>query len=106
MPDTAEHRAEMHQLATERRTAGKPVWDRKIRLADVFHNEDMTFEQRRDAIVARLRGSNWLKGRDEGDTLVMLVEELADARDADEFDGPWDAIYDEADYDRVWIETR
>jgi len=106
MPDTAEHRADMHQLVQQRRAAGLPVWDRKIRLADIFHNEAMTFEQRRDAIVARLRASAWFKECDEYDDLPQFVEELSETRDVDEFDGPWDCIYDIADADRVWIETR
>jgi hypothetical protein len=106
MPDTAEHRADMFQLAADRRKAGKPIWDRKIRLADVFHAGHLTFERRRDLIAARLRASAWLTGRDEFDDLVLLVDDLAEAEDADEFDAVWDAIYDAADEDRVWIETR
>jgi hypothetical protein len=30
-------------------------WTHTVRLADVFHNEEMTFPERRAAIVARLR---------------------------------------------------
>ena len=105
MPDTAEHRADMHRLATERRKAGKPIWAHKINLADVFHNEDMSFEAKRDAIVARIRASAWFKGYDECGDLSQFVEELADTEDGDEFDGPWSEIYDIADYDRVWIAT-
>ena len=60
MPDSVEHRVEMHRLATERRSQGKPIWDRKIRLADVFHNDALTFEQQRDAIVKRIRSSGWI----------------------------------------------
>lgn len=105
MPDTADHRAEMHKLATERRKAGLPVWDRKINLADVFHNDAMTFEQKRDAIVRRIRASAWFKQYDEVDDLPQFVEELADTQSGKEFDGPWSEIYDIADYDRVWIAT-
>jgi hypothetical protein len=105
MPNTADHRAEMHRLATQRRDAGKPIWDRRINLRDVWRNQDMTFEERRDAVVRRLRSSGWMATHEDGDILHQLVEELAEAQDADEFDAPWDAIYDEADYDRVWIVT-
>lgn len=101
-----EHKVEMHQLARERQDAGLPVWDRKLRLADVFRNEDMSFEERRDAIVARIRATAWFKGYGEGDDLPQFVEELAGTQTPDEFDGPWDCIYDQADADRVWIETR
>lgn len=105
MPDTADHRVAMHRLATERRAQGKPIWDRKIRLGDVFDNDEFTFEQKRDTIVSRLRSSGWLNGRDECDELVTLVEELAAATDVEWFDSVWDLIYDHADYDRVWIDT-
>ena len=105
MPDTAEHRADMYRLASQRRAAGKPIWDRKIRLGDVFHNDDLTFEQKRDLIVSRIRTSGWLKGCDEYDDLVMFVEELSETTTAAEFDGPWDEIYDIADAERVWIDT-
>ena len=106
MPDTVEHRVKMHRLSRARHAAGLPVWDRRINFADVFHNDAMTFTERRDTIVRRLRASRWLEGRDELDELVRLVDELADTQDGDEFDGPWDGIYDHADYDRVWINTR
>jgi hypothetical protein len=106
MPSTPNHKVAMHQLATTRRAAGQPVWNRKINLADVFHNEDMTFEQRRDAIAARLRGSKWYSGSDEDAEIRILVDDLGDAVDTDQFDAVWDAIYDETDYDRVWIGAR
>ncbi len=94
----------MHRVAQERRAAGKPVWDRKISLAGVFHDPDLAFEQRRDAIVEIIRNSPWFKQYEEGDDLPQLVEELAGIEE-DEFRYPWDAIYDIADADRVWIAT-
>jgi len=106
MPDTAEHRADMYRLATERRAAGLPIWDGKLRLADVFHDDALTFEQKRDAIVRRIRATKWFKDYDEYDDLPMFVEELADAEDNTSFNGVWSEIYDIADADRVWIETR
>lgn len=105
MPDTVEHRVEMHRLAQQRRAAGRPVWEHQVDVSDVFHNDDLTFEQRRDKIVARVRQSVWFKSKDESDDLPQWVEELADAEDTGEFDPVWGAIYDEADYDRVWIKT-
>ena len=38
-------------------------------------------------------------------TATATEAELAEAENADRFDGVWEAIYDEADYDRVWIDT-
>jgi hypothetical protein len=82
-----------------------PVWYETVRLSDVFHNEEMTFEQRRDEIVRRLRASSWVKCADDNDVLPNLIDELKNAADVDEFDTVWDVIYDYADADRVWIDT-
>lgn len=80
-----------------------PRWTYTIRLKDVFHNDAMTFEQRRDAIVARLRNSQWYAEIDS--VLRDHVDELAETTDTDGFDYVWNKIYDEADADRAWIET-
>ena len=106
MPDTAEHRADMYQLAQERRKTGKPSWAHKINLRGVFHNDELTFEQKRDAIVRRIRATTWFKQYDEFDDLPQFVEELADAEDNASFNSLWSDLYDMADADRVWIETR
>src|SRR6185437_5657125 len=103
--DTPSHRADMHRLATERRAAGLPVWDRHVELSAVFHNEEMSFERRRDEIVRILRASGWLTGRGEFDELVMLVDDLAECPTIRDFDVTWDQIYDVADDERVWIGT-
>lgn len=106
MPRTVEHLVEVHRLAWARVAAGLPSWERRLDVAGVFHDGALTFEQRRDAVVARIRASGWLDGRDMFDGLVLAVEGLEGADDVDEFDGWWDEIYDYADYDRVWIVTR
>lgn len=93
----------MYQLARERQAAGKPVWDRKVNITGILHNEELTFEQRRDALVGVLQASTWVKQCDEDDDLPQLVEELAGTEDTEEFNAVWDAIYDVADADRVWI---
>ncbi len=104
MPRDIEHIVDTHRIAQQRRDAGLPIWDRRINLAGVFRNENLTFEERRDAIVRKIRASGWVT--DESWSLDNLVEELGDTENVDEFDAVWDAIYDQADIDRVWIETR
>lgn len=106
MPRTADHIAATHTAAARLRAAGKPIWAHHISLVDIWKNEAMTFEARRDAVVARLRASGWLKDRDpedQDDEVMEIVWHLGDAPDADEFDGWWDDLYDHADADRVWI---
>ena len=91
-----------HAAATALRAAGQPIWRHKIDLRHVFREERLTFEQRRDAIVRRLRTSAWAVGNPE---VLELADELADTADGDQFDQVWDAVYDQADEDRVWIAT-
>lgn len=105
MPRTIEHIVETHRIAAQRRAAGLPHWKHTIKLGDIWRNEDLGFEERRDRVVARLRRSPWLRDRDEVDPLLEIVEHLAHAEDFDEFNDWWDEIYDAADIERVWIDT-
>jgi len=105
VPRTAEHIAETHRIAHERVAAGKPAWEYTVDLSAVFHNEGMSFEEIRDAVVQILRSSKWADGRDEFDDLIEAIDGLAAAEDNEEFNGWFDEIYDRADYDRAWIKT-
>lgn len=78
-------------------------WDHRLNLADVFHNDDLTFEAKRDEIVHRIKAARFY--RDDDWTLWSVVDELADTTDTDDFDNVWDAFYDWADAHRVWVET-
>lgn len=82
-----------------------PHWEYRIRLGDVWKNDELTFEQQRNAIVKRFKGSRWYRTTGDGSDLHDLVEELADAEDVDDYDEAWKYIYDLADQDRAWIET-
>lgn len=77
-------------------------WVCKIDVSDVFCNEDMTYEERRDAIVQRFQNHPQLKLDEE---LMDLVGELAHQEDPDEFNFVWDEIYDWADTNLTWIGT-
>lgn len=77
-------------------------WDRKIYVGDIFHNDDIPFELKRDSIVKRLR--SMVRPRKDED-FVCLIEDLEVTEDEDEFDDVWNDIYDWADENRVWIET-
>lgn len=108
MPRTIDHLVHTHQLARQRVAEGKPVWGRRIDVSDLFHNTALTFTQRRDAIVTRLKNTGWYIQADvaEFDGVYDTVHELANAEDAEEFNGWWDELYDLADIDRVYIKTR
>lgn len=108
MPATPDHKVAVHRLARERVNAGKPVWAHKIDLRHVFH-QDRPFTEWRDSIVAALTASRWVKDTRDADEyghLGEIIAELADTTDLAEFNQVWDAVYDEADQDRVWITTR
>lgn len=77
-----------------------PAWKYTIRLADVWKNEDLTFEQRRDEIALRLKNSTWASGNP---LVAELAFDLSQAKDAADFDDIWNDVYDEADRDRAWI---
>jgi hypothetical protein len=101
-----EFKADIHRLVRERRAQGLPVWKSTLRLKDIFHNEAMTFEERRDAIVRQVRASSWFKEYGDFDDLPQFVDELSEAETPGDFDSIWDEIRDIATCDRVWIETR
>lgn len=78
-------------------------WTHRLHLGDVFHNDDMTFEARRGAIVRRIKAARFYS--DDNWTLWSVVDELADTTDPEDFDNVWDAFYDWADSNRVWVDT-
>jgi alkylation response protein AidB-like acyl-CoA dehydrogenase len=107
MPRTADHIVATHRIARRRVAEGKSVWSRRIDVSDVFHSETLTFEERRNAIVKRLKNTGWYQQADpaEFDGVHDVINELGGAEDAEEFDGWWDELYDLADHDRVYIRT-
>jgi hypothetical protein len=80
------------------------IWNHKLQLGDVFHNEALTIEQKRNEIVHRIKVSNFYDEENDGE-LWEIVDELSGVQDVDEFDAVWDRFYDWADYARVWVET-
>lgn len=105
MARSVEHIVAMHQLAEERRKAGKPVWAYKVDLSEVFHNDDIPFEDKRGRIATTIKASNWYRDRADFSNLDEIADGLAFADDTEEFDGWFDELYDRADYDRAWIKT-
>lgn len=105
--DKAEHRVEMHKLATDRRKCGLPSWAETIDLSAFWKDEAIPFAEKLPRIVAAIRASKWFKRaeKEDDDNLVMCVENIEDSKDEDEFDFYWDEFYDLADYARVWVKT-
>lgn len=80
-----------------------PTWKHTLRLADVFNNEDMPFERKRDTIVRRIKKSKFWNPDDF--ELSDVMEGLEQAEDIAEFDEAWGDFYDYADRERIWVET-
>lgn len=83
-----------------------PNWKRTIDLKDTFHNDDLTIPQKAKVIVERIKASGWVEDTAYPDTLRDHLAELEEALNATEFGWAWGTIYDVADEDRVWLETR
>lgn len=79
------------------------VWTHKLNLADVFHDDALTFEVKRDTIVRRIKAARFYDA--DNWTLFGIVDELADTTDVEDFDYVWSEFYDWADAERVWIST-
>jgi hypothetical protein len=83
-------------------------WKIHIYVADVWHDDDVSFERLKEIVCQRIRESGWRDlqvGDDARDDWDNLVDELADAETEDEFDCVWAAMYDHADEDRVWLDV-
>lgn len=78
-------------------------WRYTLDLVDVWKNDDLTLEQRRDEIVQRIRSALFWDEYD--DDLVLLVDELSEVGDDGYFDHVWNAFYDWADDNDVWVAT-
>ena len=100
MGKTIESTVANHQAASERRLAGRPVWDRKLSAVRV---DGAPFKVNRDAFAAALENSAWLKQSEDFGELWTLWDEIKDADDIEHFDSVLDAIYDLADEERVWL---
>ena len=79
------------------------MWLHKLNLADVFHS-DLPWPDKRAAIadrMSRLRLDGYA-----ADALSDLVENVRTTESPDAFDEVWDAFYNLADEERVWVVTR
>jgi hypothetical protein len=79
------------------------VWHYTLKLGDIFHDDAMPFEQKRDEIVRRIKATTfWNPDNFE---LSDVMEGLEQADDVPEFDEAWADFYDYADRERIWVET-
>lgn len=127
MPRTIEGMIAAHEIAAERRAEGRPLWDRKFDVSDIFRDDEIPIEQKVKIICERLRGQIQPRFREDED-LDQIIEEMewileerhVERRLAqkgelpenlreeitEEFDMVWDGFYDWCDFvGRVWVNT-
>jgi hypothetical protein len=89
-------------------------WAHTIEVGRFFTDEaeeTMSFEERRDGIVAVLKGQPFYKedGYGSDDSMEFefwdAVDDLSMAQTYGDFDSAWHSLYDWADNHRVWIDA-
>jgi hypothetical protein len=81
-----------------------PHWNYTLNLKDVWSNDELGFEEKRDTIVKRIKAAlfyrqEWSLGLED------IVEGLEGSEDITAFDCYFDDFYDFADATRVWVAT-
>lgn len=109
MPRTIESLVDSHRAAAERREAGRPVWDHRLRIKHLLTDDesDENAQQVGKEVAAIIRASTWAradqKERGGNSEVIMCAEEFEDVDDLDHFNAVLDHLYDLADADRAWI---
>lgn len=94
-----------HEAASERRKAGKPIWDYRLHIKHLLGTDSSPEAVQRigKQIAAILRASAWAKDDGEMGEVALLAEAFEEVEDVDEFNGTMGYLYDLADADRVWV---
>ncbi|QGJ95034.1 hypothetical protein SEA_REDWATTLEHOG_173 [Gordonia phage RedWattleHog] len=93
----------MRHLLHPRNAIAAPV--HRVALGRILHDESLTFEQGRDQVVSELRNSAWIKSVADFDPVHVMLDDLAETRTHLEFLAEFEAIRDQADYHRCWIDV-
>ena len=94
------------------------MWKETIDVSAIFHNDDLSLTQKSEKIIEIMKNSQWLQENPASpdeylDNIGEWLEDFewaatgAQSRQftVEEFDSYWDAMYDLADRDRVWVNT-
>ncbi len=121
MPRTIDSIVENHQVARERRNAGKPVWDHRINIKEILFRNRLNETNEHAATVGNelstlLKQSvpkAWLdiSSPDFDDDIDNYIDWLSHLKGAGEAEGAvledlnsiLDQLYDWADHKRVWL---
>lgn len=100
-----DYRADMYDIVAQRHEEGKPSWEQNVPIRDILHS-DTTLPEKRDAVVEAVTQSQWYKKKIADNPyceLESIITELEDVEEVEHFDLCLGSLYDEADYDRVWL---
>ena len=115
MPRTLESITDCHRAATERRKAGRPIWDHYLNIGHLIRelqdNPEADLQETGKQIGALIRASSWAKAdvkaiEERGgiaSEVMGCAEEFEEVTDEEDFDLILDRLYDLADADRTWI---
>lgn len=109
MARTIESIGDSHHAAEERRAAGKPIWDRTLRIKHLLSkdSDDETARETARQIAAALKGSTWAREDKtrygDASEVQYLVTRLRRTTTLKRLNALLDELYDLADADRVWI---
>lgn len=126
MPRTVEHIVACHQAAASLRAAGKPIWDKRINIKSILHEDQSNTSPEHIARVsvriaallrARIPASVLDSAHDDYDiNLTETIEDMEECtvaslavdaengvKPVDMFNGWLEVIYDWADTHRVWL---
>lgn len=92
------------------------IWRHQIRLGDIWNNDDLTLEQKRDRIVERVECETWYQeavanptarpdGLDYSDyEIESIIYDLKHSEGEDGFNSIWHEFYDYCDEHRIWVD--
>lgn len=105
MPATPEHKARMFGIAVRRKSAGLPVWNKKVQIKDILKESDaikagQEISKRITEQLAEYMDSEALAYDDE---LADIEYEFRHVADTEDFNNVLDQFYDWADEKRVWL---
>lgn len=109
MARTIESIVDSHHAAEQRRAAGKPIWDRTLRIKHLFSkdSDDATARETAMQIATVLKGSTWAREDQtrygDASDVLHLVNRLRRVTTLKRLNTLLDELYDLADADRVWI---
>lgn len=124
MPRTIENIVENHRVSSERRKAGKPIWDYRIDVKAILNLDRLNESDEHCASVANRIGAllrhhlpaTWLSNEsDECDETITVIVEGMEALKPDSYvnekditpltdlNEMLDQLYDWADSKRVWL---